>query len=233
MTHHPSVSVCFPVYNEEGSIGEVLEEAHSLLRQSGLDYEILVCDDGSTDQTKAIVENIASLYPNFRIIHNPHNLGIRPTFEMLYSEARKDFVFLNSADRQWRTSILFEMLPLTREWDIIVASRRKKFYDPFRGFVSIIFNAIPFMFFGVHTFDAGAVKLVKREIIESFNLISRSPFSEAERLIRASKAGYRITEYPVDISPRKIGRQRGMSLKALIFALTDVVRVFIALSLSK
>src|SRR5262249_21183317 len=146
-----------------------------------------------------------------RVMHNPRNLGIHATFERLYREASKEFVFLNSTDRQWETPILLEMLPLTSEFDIVIASRSDKHYGPTRLFVSWAFNLIPWLLFGVKTYDAGAVKLVRREIINRFKLVSRSPFSEGERLIRASRAGYRIAEHPVEIAKRQTGRARGVS----------------------
>src|SRR5215510_3105224 len=225
----PSVSVCFPAYNEKATIEEVVTEAHELLSPSGLDYEILVCNDGSRDHTGRIAEELANRLPRVRVMHNPRNLGIHATFERLYREASKEFVFLNSTDRQWETRVLFDMLPLTSEFDIIIASRGDKHYGLVRRFVSWAFNLIPLLLFGVKTYDAGAVKLVRREIIDRFKLVSRSPFSEAERLIRAERAGYRIAEHSVEISKRQIGRAHGVSLSAVIEAGKDVFRVWWAL----
>jgi glycosyltransferase involved in cell wall biosynthesis len=225
----PSVSVCFPAYNEEATIAGVLEDAHALLIDSGLDYEILVGNDGSTDGTGSIIDQLAARVPRCRAVHHVRNRGIRETFEHLYAEASKDFVFLNSTDRQWDTRILLSMLPLTREWDIVVASRRDKHYGPARRFVSWGFNLAPRLLFGVRIGDAGAVKLVRREIIERFALLSRSPFSEAERLVRAARAGYRIVEVETETAPRRSGRARGVSRKLVLEALIDVVRVWRAL----
>lgn len=222
----PSVSVCFPAYNEEATIEQVVTEAHDLLSTSGLDYEILVCNDGSQDHTGHIAEELAERLPRVRVMHNPRNLGIHATFERLYREASKEFVFLNSTDRQWETRVLFDMLPLTREFDIVIASRSDKHYGLTRRFVSWAFNLIPWLLFGVKTYDAGAVKLVSREIIDRFKLVSRSPFSEAERLIRAARAGYRITNHSVEVSKRQTGRARGVSLSAVIEAGKDVFRVW-------
>ena len=222
----PSVSVCFPAYNEEATIEYVLTEAHELLSASGLDYEILVCDDGSLDRTGRIIETVAGRLSLIRVLHNPGNQGIRATFERLYRESAKDFVFLNSTDRQWETSVLFDLLPLTHKFDIVIATRNDKHYGLVRRLVSWAFNLIPVVLFGVRTYDAGAVKLVRREIIERFALVSRSPFSEAERLIRAARAGYRIAAYPVPVAERRTGRARGGSLAALTQALTDVMRVW-------
>jgi glycosyltransferase involved in cell wall biosynthesis len=204
----------------------VLEHAHDLLARSNLDYEIIVCDDGSTDATGRIIDEIAARYPDVRALHHRENQGIRRTFEHLYHEATREFVFLNSTDGQWDTSVLFDLLSQTREHDIVIATRREKHYRPFRAFVSWGFNALPPLLFGVSTYDAGAVKLVRREIIQRFELVSQSPFSEAERLIRAARAGYRITECPADTKPRQGGRSRGVNAQLVVQALQDVVRVW-------
>ncbi len=225
----PSISVCFPVYNEEATVADVLKEAHQLLLSSGLDYEILVCNDGSVDQTKSIIEKTICGLPNFRFLNNPHNLGIHKTFELLYSQAKKQFVFLNSTDQQWKTSVLFEMLPLTKEWDIIVARRKNKHYGVFRSLVSFMFNLVPLVLFRVRTFDAGSVKVVRREIIQRLPLVSISSFSEAERLIRASRAGYRITEYPVEVSPRKTGKSNSIKLGTFLNIIRDIFFVWYSL----
>jgi glycosyltransferase involved in cell wall biosynthesis len=222
----PSVSVCFPAYNEENTVGVVVEEAAALLASSGVEYELLVCNDGSTDGTGAVIDALAARLPHMRAVHHAANAGIRDTFEHLYSLARHEFVFLNSVDQQWETRILFDMLPLTREFDVVVASRTDKQYGLARSVVSWGFNAAAWVLFGVRTFDAGAVKLMRREIIERFDLVSRSPFTEAERLIRAAYAGYRITAYPVDVRIRRSGRARGADPRVVVAALCDVGRVW-------
>ena len=220
-----SVSVCFPAYNEEAAIRDVVEEAHLLLSRSDLDYEIIVCDDGAEDRTGDILDELSQDIPRMRVLHHEFNQGIWATFEHLYSEATKEFVFLNSTDKQWETSILFDLLQLTTDWDVIIASRKTKHYGMLRGIVSWGFNLIPRLLFGVRTYDAGAVKLVRREIIARFPIASRSPFSEAERLIRAARAGYRITEHPVETIRRKTGKARGASWRQVRTALADVLRV--------
>lgn len=229
----PSVSVCFPAYNEQATIESVLTEAHQLLSASGLEYEILVCNDGSVDRTGQIIEEAAARFPHIRALNNPRNLGIHLTFERLYREASMDFVFLNSTDRQWDTRVLFDMLPMTSEFDIVIAARKDKHYGTARHLVSWAFNALPRVLFGVNTYDAGAVKLVRREIIERFVLVSHSPFSEAERLIRAARAGYRIAGHSVEVAGRQSGRAQGARPSAVIEALKDVARVWWAVQIKR
>jgi hypothetical protein len=92
--------------------------------------------------------------------------------------------------------------------------------------VSWVFNLLPRLAFGVRTYDAGSVKLMRREVLTDIPVISRSPFSEAERLIRASRAGYRIGVVPVDFSPRTSGESNAIRKATLILAMQDVCRVW-------
>ena len=225
----PSVSVCFPAYNEEQTLRAVLNDARTFLSRSGIDYEILICDDGSTDDTPAITREIAAGDSRIHVWRHGRNQGIFSTFEDLYAHAAKEFVFLNSTDEQWDTRILLDLLPLTASADVVIASRRNKHYPLIRRVVSRAFNELPTLLFGVRTYDAGAVKLMRREIITRFALISRSPFSEAERLIRAARLGYRIVEYPVDTRPRRAGKGSGTNWRLVRGSVIDLVRVWIAL----
>lgn len=222
----PSVSVCFPAFNEEKTVGKVLHDAYNLLRDNQLDFELIVCDDASRDETGKIIDQFAAGKPEVRVIHHHVNKGIHDTFEELNQISSKEFVFLNSTDGQWKTSYLLNMLPMTKDWDIIIASRKKKPYGLGRLIISELFNFLPRLLFGVTTYDAGAIKLVRREIIEKYALISETPFSEAERLIRAKKAGYLITEYPVDVEFRKTGKSTAVKWYILLNTLKDVFIVW-------
>lgn len=229
----PSVSVCFPAYNEEKTVGSVLEGAYNLLISWSLQFEMIICNDASTDHTGEIIDSFAKNKPEVRIIHHSFNKGIRDTFEELNREARNEFVFLNSTDGQWKTEILIDLLQMTDKWDVIIASRKTKPYGINRLFISGVFNLIPRLLFGVNTYDAGAVKLIKKEIINRFPLISLSPFSEAERLIKAQKAGYKISKYPVEVEYRKTGKSTAIKWSVLSKTLPDVWKVWWSVQMAK
>ncbi len=112
------------------------------------------------------------------------------------------------------------------EADIVIARRINKNYGIFRSVISHIFNLVPLTLFGVKTSDAGAVKLVRREIIQRVRIISHSPFSEAERLIRASRLGYRVNSIPTVTQRRRSGVSHGVRFDVLVAAVSDVCRVW-------
>lgn len=223
---YPGVSLCFPCYNEEGTIGEVLLDAYNMAKNAHLNFEIIVCDDASNDRSAEIIDQVAEKIPDLKILRHETNQGIFTTYEHLYAVCEKEFVFLNSTDQQYRNTVLLDMIPLTEQWDMIIARRKSKNYPPVRALISWAYNFLPVLLFGVQVYDAGAVKLVRNEIIRKYTIISRSPFSEAERIIRASRDGYRGTGFPVDVTPRKTGSSSGSNRQILIQSLMDVCRVW-------
>jgi hypothetical protein len=81
------------------------------------------------------------------------------------------------------------------------------------------------MLFGIATQDAGSVKLGVRDIF-TLDLISRSPFVDAERIIRAHKSGYRVEFVPITFLARSSGKARGASVGNILSSLRDCVRLF-------
>ncbi|RPJ28304.1 MAG: glycosyltransferase family 2 protein, partial [Planctomycetaceae bacterium] len=74
-THPISITVFFPCYNEQGNVRRVVEQAINVLEKLRADYEILVVDDGSSDATGQIADEVAAGHGRVRAIHHPHNLG--------------------------------------------------------------------------------------------------------------------------------------------------------------
>ena len=117
------------------------------------------------------------------------------------------------------------MLPLADRFDVVVGRRRRKQYSLRRRLISGLFNLLPRLLFGVHTYDAGSIKLFRREVL-SIPLVSRSPFREAERLIRASRFGYRVGAIDVEHHDRRGGRASRARWGLVVQSLRDLGRCF-------
>ncbi len=102
-----SISVCIPCFNEEATIESAVAQMEAVLDKVRCDYEIIVCDDASSDGTGAIIRRMVLKDPRLRPIIHQKNQGIRATFEELYQSATKDAVFLIPSDLEWPPEILF------------------------------------------------------------------------------------------------------------------------------
>jgi glycosyltransferase involved in cell wall biosynthesis len=223
----PSLSFCLAAYNEQDNVAAAIEEAIAVGRAGGYDFEVLVCDDGSSDNTAAIVKELSLTYPEVCLIQHERNRGIIDTLETLYRNASKDYVFTNATDLQVPMDAVDLLWPLLSRSDIVVGQRRDKHYGLWRQMVSGLFNLLPPLLFGTPTYDAGTVKLWPRALVQSQRWVSRSPFREAERLIRAAKAGYRIQQVSIPHYPRRAGKSHGAKLSLVFAAAVDVVYTWI------
>jgi hypothetical protein len=109
--------------------------------------------------------------------------------------------------------------------DLVVGVRlnRAEIYGLKRRLVSRAFNYLPELLFGVKTMDAGSVKLGWRELF-TLDLISRSPFIEAERIINAVRRGCRVDFVPVEFKPRGTGKASGASWTNIFASARDCLR---------
>lgn len=227
------LSVVLPAYNEQASIEQVILDHARVL--SGLnghldDWEIVCLDDASTDGTLARLRELEQRIPRLRVLTHETNQGIFQSFDDLFAAARGTHIYLTASDGQWPAANLPRLLiEIARGADLAVGVRlnRAEIYSPQRRAVSWMFNLMPRLLFGVKTEDAGSVKLGLREIF-TFDLISRSPFAEAERIIRAGREGYRVAFAPIQFLRRSAGKERGASWRNIRRSFADCLRCYSA-----
>jgi glycosyltransferase involved in cell wall biosynthesis len=219
------LSIVMPVFNEERNLPSVLEEAKTVLIDVPFRLEVILVDDASTDGSLACLESFQRNHPQFpmRILCHEQNRGIAAACNTLFAAARGNFVFLNASDGQCTTAECLRMMQVRNQYDIVVGKRRCKQYTWRRAFISRAFNLLPVLLFGVRTHDAGSIKLVKAELLR-LPLISRGPFREAERIIRAKRRGYRIGAVTVESHARRGGQATGARWTLVCQALVDLVR---------
>lgn len=214
-----------PAYNEEGSIVQVLRDHVAVLERLDLEaWEIVCVDDGSTDKTPELLAEFQRTEPRLHVIRQ-HNQGIYSAFTCCYRNARGTYIYSTGSDGQWPVENLLPMLDRARSGAglvIGVRSNLKDVYAPLRQVISRTFNLLPRVVFGVRLGDAGSVKLGLREIFQ-MELISRSPFFEAERIIRAQRAGHRLAYVPIRFLRRGAGKEGGASWKNVRNSIRDLL----------
>jgi glycosyltransferase involved in cell wall biosynthesis len=230
----PTVSVVVIARNEQNSVARVVGETCGVLPGITSGYEILVNDDASTDGTSKILDELKRRNNHIHVYHQKKPLGIARGLEFLYQKARCQYVFILPGDGQWTAADLPEMLiKAERGYDIVVGKRIQKLYTVERKIISYLFNGLTQLLFNVETFDAGSTKLYRKTILKTIIPISRGVYNEAERIVRASYAGYMIGWVPVHHFGRSGGRASGAKLSLVGEAAVDMLRLWFLLRIRR
>lgn len=215
------LSIVIPAYNEEKTVKSVVEEAHEVAKKISENFEILVLNDGSTDGTLEILQQINS--PNLIVLKHDINKGIGASLKTLYETAQNEYIFMNAADKDIDMNVLekFYLELKNHDADIVIGNRIYKNYSVLRKFISFLYNFLVKIFTGYDLHDAGTVKLFKKSVFQNFNPISSSVFIDAERLIYALSNGAKLIK--VDIVQNTNERNNKVNFKQIIFAAKDLV----------
>jgi dolichol-phosphate mannosyltransferase len=230
----PSLSIVIPAYNEAASIEASVADALAVGASQARSLEVLVCDDASADATGAIVDAFAARDPRVVVLHRATNRGIEASIRTLYAQARHDWVFLNSADRQWPMTALVPMAAAAEagaDFVIGVRSNKRDVYTPYRRAISWSYERLV-RALGAPGGDPGSIKLARRELLHRA-VVARGVFAEGERIIRAARAGARVVEVPVEFHRRGAGKATGARRDVVVRAVIDVGRVAASLGLGR
>ena len=202
--NYKNFSIVIPIYNEEEIIKESTNAIYAMCEGTGLNFEIIFSENGSTDNTKKIAQELIKKYPEIKIISNSKpNYGnaLKAGFEL----AKNDLVISFDID-YYSESFLHKALMLDDEYSSITASKRLGSSEDGRRYVRKLatnfFVNILKMLFGTKLSDTHGMKAIKKTDIEKFvpKVVSTQDIFDTELLIRIEKSGGRIKEIPAKVS---------------------------------
>ncbi len=224
-THLPPLSLIIPAYNDETTVGRLITDANSLLKEVCLDYEIVVCNDGSRDGTWALLQELARTNPRIRLLNHEVNRGYGLTIKELYQAGVKELIFSLPGDYQYAPKMLLNMAKGLSDSDLVIGLRVQR-NDPFRRKLqSHVYNAVLRVLYGNQHKDVNSIKLFRRKILEKIQLRSTTAFVDAELCIRAERAGFKIVEIPIEHLPRLSQGASGGKLSVILETFADLVRM--------
>ena len=201
----PELSIVIPVHNESPNIKELYDELTQVLGQYGRSYELLIVDDGSTDDTFEQLAALQARDPRLRVIRFRRNFGQTAAFAAGFAHARGRLVVTSDGDLQNDPRDIPAMVSRIEQGNDIVCGWRKDRKDTFfnRRLPSVIANKLISWSTGVDLHDYGcSLKVFRAEVVKPLRL-----YGEMHRFLPAiaSQIGVKIDEIVVNHRPRKAG----------------------------
>jgi glycosyltransferase involved in cell wall biosynthesis len=222
-----SISVFSPCYNEQENVKETVEKTLEVLKKLNADFEIVIVNDGSTDKTGRIADEIAGQNSRVKVVHHSTNLGYGAALQSGFKAATKELVFYTDGDCQFDIRELPPLLPLMKQYDIVSCYRLNRQDNIIRKINGWCWTKLVCWLFGMKVRDIDcAFKLYKREIFDNIKMLSTGALINAEILARAVRRGYRITERGVHHYPRVAGSQTGAKLGVIVRAFRELFKLY-------
>jgi glycosyltransferase involved in cell wall biosynthesis len=214
-THtHPNaltgLTIVLPCFDEAENLPDAVRYATEAAERCALTHEIVVVDDGSSDETVAVAGALAARDSRIRLIVHAENLGYGAALRSGIAAARQPWVLLTDADLQFDFGELADFLPFVPSADLIVGWRILPQGPVGRRLAGALWNRFVIAAFDLPVRDVDcAFRLVRRELLERIDLRSGGVLLGTELLVKSRAAGARITQIPIHHRARVAGRQAG------------------------
>ncbi len=202
-----SISAVFPAYNDGGTIASMVAAAWIALKQVTEDFEIIVVNDGSSDYTSTMLEEVSTRYPELRVITHPYNQGYGAALRTGFSASTKDWVFYTDGDSQYNPLELINLVGALRDGiDVVNGYKLTRNDSLMRILIGRAYHYFVKFLFGIRIRDVDCdFRLIPRRILEEIELKSNSGAICLELVKKIQDAGYVFAEVPVNHYSRKYG----------------------------
>ena len=223
-----SLSVFFPCYNEQDNITRVAEQAVAVLEKLKADFEVIIVNDGSSDCSGKIIDELAEKNNRIKTVHHETNLGYGAALRSGFKAATKELVFYTDGDGQFDINEMPPLLELMDRCDIVSCYRLNRQDNFVRKINAWCWTKLVCLLFGLKIRDIDcAFKLYRRVIFDNINLVSTGALIDTEILARAVRKGYRVIQKGVHHYPRTAGTQTGANLHVIIRAFKELFGLWV------
>jgi glycosyltransferase involved in cell wall biosynthesis len=222
------VSVVVPAMNESGNIQELCELFAEMFAEASFPGELILVNDGSTDDTLKKIREQASRYSFIRVCSHARNRGLTAALQTGFSAACGNVYVFYPADLQFLPEDIPAMIDKIREGADVVTGWKQGKYK--KRFVSSIYNALSRMIFRTKVHDLNSVKAFRSEIVERMFL--RRDWHRYI-VVMAAEEGYVIDEVKVTLHPRQWGDSKFTSFWRIPIGILDMLAVKFQISFLK
>ena len=227
----PGISVFFPAYNDAGTIASMVIAALRTCAQLTDDYEVIVVENGSTDYTVEVLEDLAETHERLRVLTHREPLGYGGALQVGFREARKELVFYTDGDAQYDAHELALLLAALRPEVDIVQGYKIERHDPlFRIVIGRIYHWTVKLAFGLPVRDTDCdFRLIRKSALQRFTLKSTTGTIPVELVKKLHDSGAVFAEVPVHHYHRAYGRSQFFNFKRLAATARQLMHLWVEL----
>ena len=212
------ITVIVPAYNEERTIGNIVQDINTIFTKHYKDFEIIVMNDCSTDRTFEVVTQLKNQIKNLKIFTNKKNIGKTKTVIEGFKISDADVFSFIDADYQYDPLDLPKVIDkvVNEDYDICSGIRQNRKDNAYRLFMSWCFNTFNRLMFGIKVKDVNCgLKAIKRDVFNRIKIeYMQAPwFIDTELLAKAYRKKLRITQVPIRHHARKEGSSKVSGVK--------------------
>jgi glycosyltransferase involved in cell wall biosynthesis len=225
------LSIFFPAYNDSGTIASLVIAALRTARKLTDDFEVIVVNDGSADNTAEILDELARTYPEVRIVHHERNRGYGGALRTGFATATRELVFFSDGDAQYDPVELEVLWRALDDGVDLVNGYKISRSDPMhRIVIGRIYHHTVKILFGLTVRDVDCdFRLMRRAIFDKVRLEKNSGVICLEMMKKITDARFRIAEVPVHHYHRAFGKSQFFNFRRLARTAVDVFKLWYAL----
>lgn len=230
-----SIAAFFPAFNDAESLRLLIPKTVETLRAITPDFEVIVVDDGSTDNTPNILEEMRGQFSSLRVVRHALNRGYGAALRSGFQASSKPLVFYTDGDGQYDVSELKDLVARMGDDVDVVNGYKIERADSFpRRYLGRFYHGLVRILFGLKVRDVDCdFRLLRRRVVEAIPLTFSSGAICAELMTQVEGAGFRVEEVPVHHYPRLSGKSQFFRLGPVLRMARDVLALWVRLVVFK
>ena len=227
----PSISAFFPCYNDATTIGDLVRQADRVLRELADDYEIIVVNDGSRDESATVLSALAAQVEHLRVVTHATNRGYGAALRSGFESSTKDLVFYTDGDGQYDVGeIPILLMLLTDDTHFVNGMKMTRQDPPYRVFFGNLHRFVTRWSFWLPINDVDCdFRLMRRSILTKLRLSSNSGSICVELVKQAQRAGAQFREVSVHHYARQAGVSEFFTARRILHTYADLAIMWVAL----
>jgi glycosyltransferase involved in cell wall biosynthesis len=224
----PGLSIFFPAYNDAGTIASLALVAHMTARTLTDDYEVIVVEDGSPDDTGALLDEMAQHFAWMKVVHHETNRGYGGALRTGFLTASKDLVFYTDGDAQYDPREMVKLWEALSPAVDFVNGYKLSRHDPLhRVVIGRAYHWFVKIAFSLRLRDVDCdFRLMRRRVFEKVRLTRSSGVICVELMKKVQDHGFRIAEVPVHHFHRSYGKSQFFNFPRVFRTLVDLSKLW-------